>query len=148
MFIKRLGVIFAVFAALTFLSGCGINTLFKQGATNEVYAPAEEDVTWNPQQYSGLTHVKVEYDENGQPKYVSWWDGKEKTDVSVDVVKNPDGTVTLHYTAKGVAAFEGQGLRANVETGVVEVGKDVIETGGDVIKAVTEIVTKSFVPVP
>ena len=65
-------------------------------------------------------------------------------DVTVKIVKNQDDTVTLVYSATGVQAFEGQGIRADVEKAVVEAGADVaLGTIEGVIKAI-----KQPLPVP
>ena len=112
------------------LTGCA-------GATSKMTKNEGEQIHWNPQQYAGLTHVVVGYNKDGTVKDVSWWDGKEKTDVTVEVVKNPDGTVTLNYSATGVTAFEGVGIRADVEKAIVEASKDVaLGTIEGVIKAI------------
>lgn len=142
---SKLNVVLLISLMLT-ITACG--SLFEQGAVNEIYSPADEAVTWNPQQYAGLTHVQVGYNDDGSIDTVSWWDGKEKTDVAVNVLKNPDGSVTLNYTATGVTAFEGQGMRANVETGVVEVGADVASVGGTVVRDIVQIISNKIAPIP
>lgn len=120
-----------LFIALFVLSGCGA------GAVSKKTANAGEQIHWNPQQYAGMTHVVVGYNKDGSVRDVSWWDGKEKTDVTVTIVKNTDGTVTLNYTATGVTAFEGVGIRADVEKAIVEASKDVaLSTIEGVIKAI------------
>ena len=120
-----------LFITLFVLSGCGA------GAVSKKTENTSEQIHWNPQQYAGMTHVVVGYNKDGSVKDVSWWDGKEKTDVTVTITKNPDGTVTLHYTATGVTAFEGVGIRADVEKAIVEASKDVaLSTIEGVIKAI------------
>ena len=130
--------LFILFIALFILTGCGAGAISKK--TNN----ADEQIHWNPQQYAGMTHVVVGYNNDGSVKNVSWWDGKEKTDVTVTIVKNPDGTVTLNYSATGVTAFVGVGIRADVEKAIVEASKDVaISTIEAVINAV-----KPPLPIP
>ena len=120
-----------LFITLFVLSGCGA------GAISKKTVNADEQIHWNPQQYAGMTHVVVGYNKDGSVRDVSWWDGKEKTDVTVTITKNTDGTVTLNYSATGVTAFEGIGIRADVEKAIVEASKDVaLSTIEGVIKAI------------
>jgi hypothetical protein len=81
-------------------------------------------VPWNPQNNAGLTNVHMEgcgADEgiDGQMFCdIAVIDGKEKANVKVVVAKGDDGTFKASYEATGVAAFEGQALRAEVEAAV------------------------------
>ena len=72
----------------------------------------------NPQQFSGLNHLHIEYYDTGSPRSVEVWGGKEQEAVSVEVTK-ADGT-SAKYSASGVKAFEGQSFRAEVEKLVAE----------------------------
>ncbi len=122
----------ALIVCVFVLGGCA----FGQGVQSEKTEKASEDIYWQPQLYSGLTNWKIEYDKDGNVRNVTGWDGKEKTDVTLNVTRNADGSITLEYAAKGVQAFEGQGIRANVETGIVEAGNEV---AAETVKGIVEI---------
>lgn len=72
---------------------------------------------------AGVTDVEVRWCEraDGSDRYLCgarWVDGKERQDVSL-TLDLPDGG-KLRYAASGVAAFDGQRLRAEVERALVE----------------------------
>ena len=119
----KLPLLIAGASALALLSGCA-------GA-----------VPWNPQGYSGINLVEVEFqvpEDKAGPKSLRVVGGKEQEAISFKATL-PDGTMAK-YNASGVKAFDGQKLRAAVEEAVSDdvkaVAPDIVDT---VIKAVTRV---------
>jgi hypothetical protein len=92
----------------------------------------------NPQGYAGITKATVDF-EDGKLVRAIIWDGKEKQDVALDVDLNAG---TAHYSASGSQAFQGQALRAQVESAVAEKLADAApEVVASVVDAVMEAVS-------
>ncbi len=99
---------------------------------------------WNPQGNAGITHVELsgcEADEGASGQLfcdIDIIDGKEKTNVDVKVVRDLDkNTVTATYTARNVAAFEGQAIRGEVEQAITESIRQVLPAmTGEIINGI------------
>lgn len=86
-------------------------------------------VPWNPQGYAGITKwkvmpsadcLKVAKTDKTLCYELLVMDGKEKQDVTFKITRSPDGTFLVEYDAKGVKAFTGQQIRAEVEIQVTK----------------------------
>ena len=69
---------------------------------------------WRPQEHAGITSGRVIYPTvEGEPVVVELMSGKEAEDVEMTFT-TPDGNL-ITYSANGLAAFQGQLARADVE---------------------------------
>jgi len=127
--------------AAAWLFGCA--GAVKETVKKEIYDEhgnllgVEETVDWNPQQYSGLSVWRIDYDKDGKIKDVSVIDGKAKQNVRLNITKHQDQSITFSYSATGIQAFEGQAIRADVESGIVDATKEV---SGEILKTIIEAV--------
>ncbi len=88
---------------------------------------------WNPQGNAGITNVQMqgcEADEGIDGQLfcdIHILDGKEKTNVDVEVIRDLDeNTIKASYTARNVEAFEGQAIRGEVERAIAETFREVL----------------------
>lgn len=104
-------------------------------------------VPWNKQNYAGITSWDFKYckidisDATEDEKIcgVKVIDGKERGSVQLDFVLS-DGTI-MNYLANDEAAFEGQRIRAEVETAIANA---IAET----LPALLETAMKAALPIP
>lgn len=91
----------------------------------------------NPQGYAGINHGNVTFYEDGKPKEITVYGGKESGSVSL-AGKLPDGT-EFTYTASDNKAFAGQDIRGQVERAISEDVKNafpgIVDTVVNALKA-------------
>ena len=110
-------------------------------------------VPWNPQGYAGITKWKVVPSAEclkaaKTDKTLCYellvMDGKEKQDVTFDISRKPDGTFLVKYDAKGVKAFTGQQIRAEVE---IQVAKTLEAILPGMVESLVKAILKSIKPI-
>lgn len=104
-------------------------------------------VPWNPQGYSGITHITVKTGQACQivetsvavkgDCTVKIIDGKESGSIDVKTVQ-ADGT-TLNIKASDVKAFEGQAQRAGVEKGAIDAATKLTEKAIDAAASIKKV---------
>ena len=103
----------------------------------------------NPQGYAGITKADVDVGiaKQGEVPYiksVTFWDGKEKQSIAL-TVEFLDGRPKVTYAATGVAAFDGQKVRAEIEKAV---SADVKAVAPGIVDSMMNAVTKALLPLP
>jgi len=110
-------------------------------------------VPWNPQGYAGITKWKVTPNakclkEAKTDKTLCYellvMDGKEKQDVTFEITRSPDGTFLVKYDAKGVKAFTGQEIRAEVE---IQVSKTLETILPGMVESLVDAIIKGIKPI-
>lgn len=110
-------------------------------------------VPWNPQGYAGITKWKVVPSADclkaaKTDKTLCYellvMDGKEKQDVTFDISRKPDGTFLVKYDAKGVKAFTGQQIRAEVE---IQVAKTLEAILPGMVESMVQAILKAVKPI-
>lgn len=75
---------------------------------------------WPPQNYAGVSHMIIHFDEQGNVSRLENISGKESADA--DFTLTNDGGTVIKVSAKGLKAFKGHASRANVETALSKAG--------------------------
>lgn len=84
--------------------------------------PGSDSWSYNPQNYQGCTVGKYV---NGDMA-VTWWDCKDKAEVSGSVDLNGDGVPDFTYSASDVVGSDAAAIRASVEKAFIEAGVAII----------------------
>lgn len=72
-----------------------------------------------PEQYGGIVHFSIDYDETGRLEEITVYDGKERGGVSIDI-DNAETGATISVGGQQVSAFDGQAIRAELEKVLAE----------------------------
>lgn len=87
-------------------------------------------------EYGGINHVRVSFNDDGKPSEAVLYGGKEQEAIELKVT-GLNG-LNVEYRANGVSAFEGQKIRAELEKAQVEVlGKATPSLTDALVKIVT-----------
>lgn len=93
-------------------------------------------VPGNPQGYAGINHGNVTFHEDGKPKEITVYGGKENSTVSL-TGKLPNGT-EFAYSATDNKAFDGQRIRGAVERSV---SQDVRDAFPGIVDSIVDALT-------